>query len=259
MHSLAELQADFARRILHPEAGIPPSLARPKQTANNHQRFGVYRNNVIASLIEAMGDNFPVTKRLVGDDFFSAIARIWVISTPPKYPMIFRYGEGFAGFLDAFEPVQTLPYLGDIARLEQARREAHYAPDTAVLSISKLQDIAEDDLSGLILHLHPGAAIIQSTYPIQTMWEYNSGEKSQKELDLQGILGENVFIVRPHLDVHHHCVSTAEATFISALLQGMPFGEAANLATALPGFKLAPALGFLFHSGGVSELKLARQ
>ena len=42
------------------------------------RRFGVYRNNVYASLIDVLAGRFPVVARLVGEEFFRAMARAYV-------------------------------------------------------------------------------------------------------------------------------------------------------------------------------------
>ena len=69
----------------------------------SRRRFNVYRNNVGSSLVEALGDNFPVIKMLVGDAFFDAMARVYYTGNFPKVPMLFRYGAEFPTFLETFE------------------------------------------------------------------------------------------------------------------------------------------------------------
>jgi hypothetical protein len=49
-------------------------------------RFGVYRNSVAVSLAGVPADTFPVTRELVGDAFFEAMARCFVAAEPPRSP-----------------------------------------------------------------------------------------------------------------------------------------------------------------------------
>ena len=52
--------------------------------AERTQRLNVYRNNVFVSLMEALGEIFPVCKQVVGDAFFNAMARQYVDRHPPR-------------------------------------------------------------------------------------------------------------------------------------------------------------------------------
>ncbi|WP_141701617.1 DNA-binding domain-containing protein, partial [Methyloceanibacter marginalis] len=75
------------------------------------RRFAVYRNNVYASLIDVLGSRFPVSARLVGEEFFRAMARIYVAQTPPASPVLLHYGAEFADFVGTFPPASAVPYL----------------------------------------------------------------------------------------------------------------------------------------------------
>src|SRR5215471_1982696 len=82
------------------------------------RRFAVYRNNVVAGLIETLKENYPAVHRIVGDEFFRAMAGQFAIAHPPRSPIMLSYGTNFPEFIDRFEQAETLPYLGDVARIE---------------------------------------------------------------------------------------------------------------------------------------------
>ena len=44
--------------------------------------------------------------------------------SPPRSRLLAHYGEGFAEFIERFEPARLVPYLADMARLELARVQA---------------------------------------------------------------------------------------------------------------------------------------
>lgn len=52
------------------------------------RRYGVYRNNVVASLIAALTSHFPVTERIVGLDFFRVMAQTLLQRHPPRSPLL---------------------------------------------------------------------------------------------------------------------------------------------------------------------------
>ncbi|MDP1007294.1 HvfC/BufC N-terminal domain-containing protein, partial [Klebsiella pneumoniae] len=84
-------------------------------------------------MINALATAYPVTLQLVGDEFFHAMASIFVQAHPPTSPLISQYGSTFAQFIQGFEPAASVPYLADIARLERLRVCAYHAADCTPL------------------------------------------------------------------------------------------------------------------------------
>ena len=120
------MQSEFSKALLEPSQPTPQGVIRPDGKPAG-KRFDVYRNNVVVSLIGALGDGYPAVRKTVGEKFFDAVASVYVRSHPPKTPLMIFYGDSFADFLDRFEPAQQIPYLADVARLEWARRRAYHA------------------------------------------------------------------------------------------------------------------------------------
>lgn len=101
-------------------ASPPPTRPRPR---------AAYRNNVAVSLGQALGRRFPVIQRLVGDEFFAALARAYLAADPPRSPVLMEWGAGFADFLAGFRPLAGWPFMADVARIEWARGLAFHAAD----------------------------------------------------------------------------------------------------------------------------------
>jgi hypothetical protein len=60
-----DLQGAFACAVLDASAAVPGAVVR-NAGGTPSRRFGVYRNNVYASLIDVLARRFPVAARLVG-------------------------------------------------------------------------------------------------------------------------------------------------------------------------------------------------
>lgn len=75
-----------------------PQGVTARDPAEADQRFAVYRNNVLHSLGRALAARFPVIERLVGADFFNAMARVYAEADPPNSPMLFAWGAGSPNF-----------------------------------------------------------------------------------------------------------------------------------------------------------------
>jgi hypothetical protein len=239
--SLADLQTRFSRELMHGGGAAPGGLIRSK-------RFRVYRNNVIASLINALRARYPVIERLVGEEFFEAAACLFVESHPPRSPALIDCGEGFSAFLDSFEPADTLPYLADVARLEWLRHRAYHAADRKALGPSDLARASSDRALALKFEFHPSAALVVSPYPIVSIWETNAHDAETRPIgpDLDG---EAALIVRPYYDVLVVRLDEAEHAFTVSLAEGTALGEAAAKGAAFDGFNLAPAIAKLITAG----------
>src|ERR1700756_534387 len=103
---LEPFEVSFAGALLDTEHPIPCGI-----TAHNAaptRRFAVYRNNVVAGLVKALKSRFPVVKKIVGQEVFAAMARVFVAERPPRSPVLAIYGDEFAAFIAAFEPEREL-------------------------------------------------------------------------------------------------------------------------------------------------------
>jgi hypothetical protein len=248
MTRLAELQRAFAGAVLDPEAAVPAPLSR-KAGASPCRRFGVYRNNVYASLIDALAGRFPVVARLVGEAFFRAMARVYVEREPPRSAVLIRYGASFPDFVSDFAPAASVPYLADMASLEWAWHAAYHAPDAAPLPLAEIAG-AVDRAEDAVLTLHPSLSIVRSLYPIVSIFELNTQAGDVQPTRLEG--GEDALVVRPRLDVELRRLPAGGASFLLALKQGQTIGEARAAALAqASGFDLQANLAGLIASGAI--------
>ena len=102
--SRCELQQDFAAAPARRRGRIAGRRLRASPAACRTRRFGVYRNNVYSSLIDVLQARFPVVSRLVGEEFFRAMARVYVEQEPPRSAVLLRYGASFPDFVASFAP-----------------------------------------------------------------------------------------------------------------------------------------------------------
>ena len=79
--------ASFARALVDPSRPAPAATQR-RDGRPVERRFAVYRNNVAVALIGALEARYPVVRRLVGDDFFRAMAGAYVAAEKPRSPAL---------------------------------------------------------------------------------------------------------------------------------------------------------------------------
>ena len=228
--SLSERQSEFAAALLDPKRSIPAGLVGPDGRPST-KRFNVYRNNVVAGLVATLKDAYPAVARIVGDEFFVAMARSYVAGAPPSSSIMLDYGAGFPDFIGAFEPAESVPYLRDVARIERAWIEAYHSAEAEPLVAAIFTKMAPDDLPKLRLVLHPSLRLVRSRFPSLTIWRMNirGGEPAQVDLDAGG---DDVLVIRPDADVEVRSLPAGGAEFIQALSGGLSIIEATKSAMA---------------------------
>lgn len=172
MDQMADLQTKFSRALLDPAQPVPSEI-RGATRRRADRRFAVYRNNVVAGLIDALAQRFPMVRRLVGDAFFEGMARVYVVTCPPASPIMLFYGESFPDFVENFAPTANVPYLSDVARLEMARGRAYHAADAASVEPRAFAALRTERLADLRFEFHPSVSIIKSPYPVVSIWRVN--------------------------------------------------------------------------------------
>jgi hypothetical protein len=225
-------------------AGV--TARRPDETS---RRFAVYRNNMVHSLTEALMRRFPVVERLVGPEFFRALAPLYLAADPPSSPVLIRWGAGFPEFLGGFPPLAGLPYLPDVARLEWLRGIAYHAADAPPLSAEALA--AETDPARLRPGLHPSVSLLRSRHPVVSIWLANQPGTEPGPLDLDA--PETALVLRDPSDrVPVIALSAGDAAFVQALLTGQSLLEATAVALSdEPGHAPAGILGTLCWAGAL--------
>jgi hypothetical protein len=246
----------FAAALLDPAATCPDGLAT-WNGSDPARRFAVYRNNVTSSLVDAVGETFPVVRQLVGDAFFRAMAAEFVRAAPPASRILAQYGAGFPAFLSAFEPARALAYLPDMARLEWLRVQAYHAADGAPLAPEHIAHALSvpERLPAARVTLHPSVATLASTYGVVSLWAAHHGIGELGTVD--PYRAENALVVRHALDVEVVSIDAGAAGFVASLARGEAFGAAAAAACdAHPAFDLAATLAILIRAGAITGLTL---
>ena len=244
-------QTEFRRALFDPEAPVPTGMVdADKRPAG--KRFNVYRNNVVVGLSDALEAAFPVIHKLVGDEFFRAMAGVYIRQNPPSTPMIMLYGSRFPKFLRKFKPVAHLGYLPDMARLELALRTSYHAADRAPIDPSVLPTLAPDALMASQLELAPAVQVVRSDWPIHAIWRFNTADNAPSP----DMVAQDVLITRPDFDAIPQVLPEGGAIFVEALLQDDSFATALGKAKATcPKFDLGATLGLLLAGGAITQIK----
>jgi hypothetical protein len=238
-------QPDFAAALLSADLPAPAGLEGPTG-APAGKRFDVYRNNVAVSLTEALETGFPVLRKLLGPEFFAAMAGVFLRRHPPASPVLFLYGARMPDFLSGFPPVAHLPYLADVARLELALRGAYHAADAVPLDPAALAALPPEALETTRLTFSPPVRLIRSDHPVHGIWAANCDPSAPRPRPG----AQTAMVTRPGFDPLVDPLTPEDGALVARLMDGQPLGSAAE-----PGGDLASVLSLLFTRQAISELR----
>ncbi|AEX99818.1 hypothetical protein GU3_00310 [Oceanimonas sp. GK1] len=244
----------FLDALLDPARPVPAEVApHPGRQA----RFNVYRNNVRVSLTEALAAQFPVCRQLVGEDFFNAMAGVYIAQSPPASPLLTDYGITLPDFIEHFAPAAAVPYLADMARLELTVQRVQHAADTTPVTAGALQALLADPerLARHGLQLCPACALLRSRFALASLWLAHHGEGSLGSIAPAS--AENALLLRPELSVTLLRLDDADADFMALLLAGHSLGRALEqTAQRHAGFNPAHLLQCLLAHQAITGLDL---
>lgn len=246
-------QAGFAAALRDPSLAVPRDVRRYRDDGGS-RRFDVYRNNVVVSLIEALGAAFPAVRGLAGEDLFRGAARSFVAVSPPRSPVMLLYGRGFAAFLDEFPPAGAMPHLGDVARLEWAWLNAYHAAEAEPVAIDVMAGVAPQAYGNCRFRLHPSLSLVDSRWPAASLWAAATGRGP--EPDAGRDRAEAAAVVRPAHEVTVTVLPAGGGAFFRAVIAGADLISAAEAAAeTAPETDLSEHLRGLFDMGAVIGLR----
>jgi hypothetical protein len=258
-------QATWAAALLDPAAPCPPGLT-VWNGSDPGARLAVHRNNVVASLVDALADTFPVVQALVGIEFFRAMAAVFVRQCPPHARVLAHYGGTLPAFIEAFEPARPVAALADVARLEWARLQAAHAADAEALDDADVSAALAcgDGVAGLRLGCHPSVSVLASAHPVVSLWAaHQFDDEARRDAALAAVdtaLAEAALVVRAGWDVLVLRLPPGAAAFVVALQQGVGLADAAGQALRdAAEFDLLGALVLVRQHGVLSTLHLPEE
>ena len=230
MADLLDMQSGFAR-ALDGGAGAESLLTLFAGDARAiDRRLAVYRGNLLGTVTHALAAAYPVIAKVVGVEFFDAMAREYGRQAPSVSGDLNQYGRQLAGFLADFAPVRELPYLPDLARLEWAVHRAHYGADVDALDVTRLAAVAPAQQANLQLKLNPLCACFEARFPLARIWEIHQTDYAGKfSVDFDG--GPfHTLVLRPRFRARAIPIGAGEYAFLAATAAGATLSDALDRA-----------------------------
>lgn len=250
--SLIEFQNAMSESLRDGNAPCP-ALVVQQGPDRQSRRFNIYRNNRVVSLIDNLQATYPMTCRLVGEDFFRAAARQFIKDQPPVGPCMTEYGSTYGDFLGEIPTTAKFPWIADMAALEWAQLCAYHAADASALSPEILATFPPEELETLCLCVHPSLSVTSSKWPVGSIWQSAAGSDNGMSVDMNQ--AEHVVVVRPALDVSVHVLPADGVLLLRQLKAGFPLVASVSFVTdRYPSFEPGTHLQGLFALGAFTSV-----
>jgi hypothetical protein len=168
---LAQLQTQFADALFYRHDEILDQI-KETQSITPLQRLQVYRNSFIMGVTEALAITYKHTFALVGEDFFNAVGRDFIIKHPPAENNIVTYGFGFNTFLNTLKQLETMPYIAEMAKFEWLLEQTSNSQiSSQILDLSQLSLVAENAFNTLQFMVPTEVCLFKSDQDIYQLFQ----------------------------------------------------------------------------------------
>ncbi len=179
------------------------SLVGPASEA----RIEVYRTMYWARQIEALAEDFPAVRRMLGAPLFERVAVTHLRRNPSRHPSTAFLGRGMS---------ETLTHLGQgaeaaVAELEWARVVAFWAPHVEPATPALLGGLG-DRFGDVVLGLHPSLQLL--------VLPAFARAALAVDVATTDLAPEPVAVWRHGVEVEHGPLSTAEAEALRRAMRG---------------------------------------
>ena len=253
MTDLKNLQSAFLKSIAaNDDEGIEKELVTDDFTA--HSLMDIYRNNTSGGIKFSMKLTYPAIFEVVGEEFFNGLVEEFMKGNLPSTGNLDDYGEGFAEFLENFEPAKQLPYLPDVAHFEWLFHKSALADKVEVIDLASIKNISVEKYLEMSFVLNNSVKLFSSKYPVHLIWEMAREPEKERELDLSVESGCDLMLSRQEARVKMEFLDRAEYQFLKSIAEDGSLYAAFTAATATtPEFDLAFYLNKHIVNGTFSE------
>jgi hypothetical protein len=224
---LRSLQAAFLEDLTghrpRTEAERAALFAEPPQ-GDVERRWGIYTFGYLARLAEAIENDYPATRRILGEGAFRSLAARYLERHLPGSFDIGRAGDRLAAFLETDPLAADLPFLPDLARFEWSLADAFVAADSEPLAWSDLARLGPEAVADTVFRPRPGTAVIRSRWPLLDLSATQDLADQDVSIALEGHPSV-VLVYRQDLEVRRRLVGELDARFLETAGRGIRLAE----------------------------------
>lgn len=244
--TLAALQVQFQDYVIE-GAAMPTDMVRASDKADAATLLGVYRDAYALRLLEALGEDHPALKRLLGDEEFDVMGRAYIAAYRSRHRSIRWYGRELAAFVGDMTPWRAQPEIAELAAWEWALGEAMDAADAAVSDGAAFAAVPPERWAELRLSFHPSLRRLDLKWPVPAYRQAVEGEAAELPALAPPSAPIPWAIWRKGIEVFFRSLDADEAAVLDAARAGAGFGAICEMLAKgrEPDAAAASAAGFL--------------
>lgn len=256
MSSLKQLQQQLQHYLLEGNLAIAEAIL-PSDKLSVNKRLHIYRDAYHYRLLEALANNYPYLKVMLGDERFQYIGFAYIAEHPSVYRSIRWFGDNLPAYLSC--DVSNEPYLAEFAAFEWALTLAFDAADAPTSTVQHMAAYPPAAWSDMRLSLHPSVHCLSFVWNVVLLWQQLSLEKPlTSPLQMPEISKWVLWRTTNHTNRYYE-LSAKEAWALDCVRQGQTFGKICEgLSAFIPeediGLTAATLLKGWLEAGLISEI-----
>ncbi|MEY4615931.1 MAG: hypothetical protein RJB66_891 [Pseudomonadota bacterium] len=212
----------------------------------------IYRNDYLARTHSALGANFPILWKIIGDDSFLELSQIYRRQYPSSTWNLNHYGEQLPALVNSEHNLHLrsdFPFICDLAALEWASQEYFNEPPLS----QPLQNLPSQEQDLAQLRIAPNLRIFQSQFNVPEI--YRAAQQGKEVLPIDWNRPSFYFLSKENFIVQLEDLTKPQCALLVLWKKNMTIEQTlADLETAPPEItnemltELGPLLVRLFRT-----------
>lgn len=226
MIELAALQRAFQRHVHRPGDAMARRVAAGP-CAGAARRLGVYADAYRLRLVEALGNDYPALRAVLGEARFDQAMREFIAAHPSRHTNLRWYGGDLARFLARAPRWRRRPLLAELARFEWALGLAFDAADAPLASAEDAARVPPAEWPRMQLRLQPSVQLLALRSNAPQVWRSAIG--GGKAPAAKRRRSRTAWLVwRKGHEPFYRALAPAEARALGAAARGCDFASIAG-------------------------------
>lgn len=221
----------------------------PSGKLTHEKALKVYRNDYVARLTSVLGENYPATWVVLGDELFFMICEEFIkINNSSSYD-IGEYGDDFYRFLGNHPIGREFPFLQDLAFLEKNFLRIFHSPTQKPCEIN----LSTKDPSNLTFKFIQGVHFQKSKFPIYKVWSLKNLDNVQNsEANFNWQEPTNLVLYKNNLGIRTSFLKEGQIDILINLFNKKTLAE--SLSENITPLEVEEVFGFISSSGILLEI-----
>ena len=224
----AGLHTATARGLLPEAVERLENVVLPSRSLGAAERLGIYAWMYYARLVEVLEEEYPTTRKILGDEVFDRACRRYIDRHPSTGRTLQCMSADFPAFLSRHLRGDARRLVAcDVARIERAMEDVFDAPMAEPLTHEQVSAVGPDQWATARLVLNPALQLLTLRTPANDVM--NAIRRGQRWRN-PAPRAAHVLVHRHRYRIHRNKLDPAPFVLLSALGDGRPLGAAVALA-----------------------------